>query len=77
MNNFPIFFFLKEDYDHVSTGNEKSMRTITLEEHFVTPEFMQGPGHGLGERVHSIQGQPQMDPINARLVDQLMDLGEL
>jgi hypothetical protein len=24
--------------------NEKPMRTITLEEHFATPEFMEGPG---------------------------------
>ena len=39
-------------------GSDKKYRTITLEEHFATPEFMQGPGremssHGnQGERKH-------------------------
>jgi hypothetical protein len=55
--------------------NEKKLRTITLEEHFVNPAFMQGPGHELGERVKTAQGQ--MAPINAHLVDQLLDLDDL
>ena len=29
------------------------MKTITLEVHFVTPEFMKGPGRELGERAKS------------------------
>jgi uncharacterized protein len=58
-------------------GNEKTMRTITLEEHFVTPEFMQGPGHELGERVRSMKGRPAMGPINSQLVDQLLSLDDL
>ena len=57
--------------------NEKTIRTITLEEHFVTPEFMEGPGHELGERVRSAHGQPPMGPINAHLVDQLLNLDDL
>jgi hypothetical protein len=49
-------------------GNEKSMRTITLEEHFVTPAFMEGPGRELGERVRAGRGQSPMALINAHLV---------
>ncbi|MGD0752415.1 MAG: amidohydrolase family protein [Anaerolineales bacterium] len=58
-------------------GNEKTFRTITLEEHFATAEFMAGPGHGLGERVKSAHDLPPMGPINTRLVDQLLDLDDL
>ena len=43
-------------------GNEKTMRTITLEEHFVTPAFMEGPGRGLGERPSS--PRPYSDGTN-------------
>ena len=53
-------------------GNEKKIRTITLEEHFVTPAFMEGPGRELGgtRQVHA-KGQPQWRPVNAHLVEQL------
>ncbi len=40
------------------------LRTITLEEHYVTPEYLEGPGHGM-------MRQPQM----ARVVEQLLDIG--
>jgi len=58
-------------------GNEKTFRTITLEEHFATPEFMAGPGYGLGERVKSAHDLPPMGPISTHLVDQLLDLDDL
>ena len=58
-------------------GNEKTMRTITLEEHFVTPAFMEGPGRGLGERARAAHAHTQMGPITAHLVDQLLDLDDL
>jgi predicted TIM-barrel fold metal-dependent hydrolase len=58
-------------------GNKKTLRTITLEEHFVTPAFMEGPGRELGERVRSAQGQSPMAPITAHLVNQLLDLDDL
>ena len=58
-------------------GNEKTMRMITQEEHFVTPEFMEGPGHELGERARAAQDQSPMAPITAHLVDQLLDLDDL
>ncbi len=58
-------------------GNEKTLRTITLEEHFATREFMEGPGRELGERARTAQAQSQMAPITAHLVDQLLDLDDL
>ncbi|MDR3574970.1 MAG: amidohydrolase family protein [Anaerolineaceae bacterium] len=54
--------------------NRKTMRTITLEEHFATPAFMAGPGRELAERVRAF---PQGGPINAHLVEQLLDLDDL
>ncbi len=47
------------------TGNQTKLRTITLEEHFATAEYIQGPGRGL-------MRQPSM----ARVVEQLLDIGE-
>ena len=45
------------------------MRTITLEEHFATPAFLEGPGRKLKERATS--GSPV-----ASLLDRLCDIGE-
>jgi hypothetical protein len=48
-------------------GNRNSMRTVTLEEHYMTTAFMEGPGRQI-KRSH-------MDPSsNARLIAQLCDL---
>ncbi len=58
-------------------GNEKKMRTITLEEHFATPAFMAGPGRGLGERVRAAPAGSQTGPITPHLVEQLADLDDL
>ncbi len=58
-------------------GNEKTLRTITLEEHYVTPAFMEGPGRELGEQARAAHAQSQMAPITAHLVDQLLDLDDL
>ncbi len=58
-------------------GKEKRLRTITLEEHFTTPEFIQGPGRELAERARSAQGQPQVGPVSTHLVEQLSDLDDL
>jgi hypothetical protein len=55
--------------------NKKTMRTITLEEHFVTPVFMEGPGRSLGNLARSAQSS--RGPITAHLVDQLLSLDEL
>ncbi len=58
-------------------ASEKTLRNITLEEHYVTPAFMEGPGRGLAERVRATQGQSQIGLINAHLVEQLLDLDDL
>jgi len=46
------------------------MRTITLEEHFATPGFLDGPGRDLKEQARQIGGRAE------RLMRDLCDLGE-
>jgi hypothetical protein len=45
------------------------MRTITLEEHFVSPAFLEGPGKGIKEQANNPE-----HPM-ARVFEQLTDLG--
>jgi hypothetical protein len=52
------------------------MRTITLEEHFVTPAFMEGPGSHLKAQAQAAHDHPEVAGAFARLVDQLSDLGD-
>jgi predicted TIM-barrel fold metal-dependent hydrolase len=47
-----------------------NMRTITLEEHFASPAFLDGPGQKLKERAAKIGGPA------ARFLEQLSDLGD-
>ncbi len=46
------------------------MRTITLEEHFATPDYMAGPGRKLKEHAERAGGRL------ASLLTDLIDLGE-
>ena len=46
------------------------MRTITLEEHFATPGFLDGPGRGLKEQALKFGGRA------ATVLEQLCDLGD-
>ena len=46
------------------------MRTITLEEHFVSPGFLAGPGKEFTERLRN------SGPRGARIYDQLQDIGD-
>jgi predicted TIM-barrel fold metal-dependent hydrolase len=46
------------------------MRTITLEEHFVSPGFVAGPGKDFIEQLH------KRGPHGARTYEQLRDIGE-
>jgi hypothetical protein len=48
--------------------NKPQMRTITLEEHFASPAFIDGPGAHSKERARTI-------PRFAKLIEQLTDLG--
>ena len=45
------------------------MRTITLEEHFATPEFFDGPAHFVKDRAQRIGGR------YAQVLDRLCDVG--
>ncbi len=58
-------------------GPDRTLRTITLEEHYATPAYLEGPGRELGERARATQGQSPMTPITAHLVEQLLDLDDL
>jgi predicted TIM-barrel fold metal-dependent hydrolase len=59
-----------------STESHTSMRTIALEEHFVTPAFMEGPGRQLKAQAQAAKDHPEVAGAFARLVDQLSDLGD-
>ncbi|MBO0702681.1 MAG: amidohydrolase [Candidatus Dormibacteraeota bacterium] len=51
------------------------MRTITLEEHFATSSFLEGPGAGLVAQARSVpSGRPGNDA--GRLLQRLCDLGQ-
>ncbi|MGZ4934842.1 MAG: amidohydrolase family protein, partial [Halobacteriota archaeon] len=57
--------------------DQKPMRTITLEEHYATPAFMEGPGRRLKEQAQAARAHPEVAAGFARLLDQLCDLDEL
>jgi uncharacterized protein len=58
----------------VSTDHK--IKTITLEEHYATPAFMEGPGRELTQMAEMARAHPQVAAAYGRLVDQLTDLGE-
>jgi len=47
------------------------MKTITLEEHFASPHYMDGPGKPMKEQLSKLEGNPMQ-----RVPEQLVDLGE-
>ena len=47
------------------------MRTITLEEHFATPRFLDGPGRDLKEQAEKFNNAREL-----KLIPQLCDLGD-
>lgn len=51
------------------------MRTITLEEHFATPAFLEGPGAGLAAQARSVEAGPRGRDAG-RLLERLTDLGD-
>lgn len=57
-------------------GMQTKLRTITLEEHFVTPEFMEGPGQQIRAQAEAAKAHPEVAAGLARLIDQLCDIGE-
>jgi hypothetical protein len=52
------------------------MRTITLEEHYATPAFMDGPGRDLKAQAEAARDHPQVAAGYAKLIEQLCDLDD-
>src|SRR5215212_67401 len=52
------------------------MRTITLEEHYATPAFMEGPGRDLKAQAEAARGHPKVAAGFAKLIEELCDLDE-
>jgi uncharacterized protein len=52
-------------------GRSATMRTITLEEHFATPRFFEGPGRDLKEQAEKFNNARAL-----KLIPQLCDLGD-
>ena len=53
------------------SGRSTTMRTITLEEHFATPRFLDGPGRELKEQAEKFNNARAL-----KLIPQLCDLGD-
>jgi uncharacterized protein len=51
------------------------MRTITLEEHYATEAFMEGPGRELKAQAETARSHPQVAAGYEKLIEQLCDLG--
>jgi predicted TIM-barrel fold metal-dependent hydrolase len=52
------------------------MRTISLEEHYATPAFMDGPGRQIKQEAEAARAHPQVAAGLAQLIEQLCDIGE-
>ena len=51
------------------------MRTITLEEHYATEAFMEGPGRELKAQAEAARSHPQVASGYEKLIEQLCGLG--
>jgi uncharacterized protein len=56
--------------------NGKLTRTITLEEHYATPAFIEGPGRQLKDQAQAVQAHPQVAAGLKDLLDRLCDLND-
>ena len=56
--------------------NSKTIRTITLEEHYTTPAFMEGPGRQLKDQARALQAHPQVAGALTQLLDRLGNLDD-
>ena len=52
------------------------MRTITLEEHYASPAFMEGPGREIEAQAEAARDHPRVAAGFAKLIEKLCDLGE-
>lgn len=58
------------------SNNPEKLRTITLEEHFATQAFMDGPGQQIRDQAKMAHDHPQVGEAMARLMNQLLDIGD-
>ncbi len=58
------------------TENRTAIRTITLEEHYATPAFMDGPGRQITAQAQAAHAHPQVAAGYAQLIEQLCDLDD-
>ncbi|MCR8842306.1 amidohydrolase family protein [Paenibacillus sp. SC116] len=56
-------------------NNKSTIRTIALEEHFVTPSFMEGPGRLIKAQAEAAHAHPQVAAGIAKLIEMLSDIG--
>lgn len=56
-------------------SNQK-LRTITLEEHYATPDFIQGPGQQLTRQVEETKDHPALHSGAVDFLAELTSLGE-
>jgi len=52
------------------------MRTITLEEHYATPAFLEGPGRQIKNRAQAVHDHPEVATGLQTLLARLCDLGD-
>ncbi len=66
----------KESKSMSQFGNHNGMRTITLEEHYASPSFMEVPGKQLKVQAQAARDHPEVAAGFAMLLDQLTDIDE-
>jgi hypothetical protein len=52
------------------------VRTITLEEHYASPAFMEGPGRELKALTEAVRDHPRVAAGYAKLIERLRDLDD-
>src|SRR3569833_504128 len=57
-------------------GRRSIMRTITLEEHYATPAFMEGPGRELKAQAEAARDHPRVGAGYMKLIEALCDLDD-
>lgn len=57
-------------------ANRTTLRTITLEEHYATPAFMDGPGRQIKNQAQAAHAHPQVAAGYTQLIEQLCNLDE-
>ncbi len=66
----------KESKKSPQMGNPNNIRTVTLEEHYATPSFLEGPGQQLKAGAQAAQEHPEQTAGYILPINQLMDIGE-